>query len=113
MISNPSTLLLLLLRTPILIFGGFLIINLGGSFFRESRKADFDKTRMATLLLMIAIFIDATVISIAYAHQVVGSTFASVWLSKVEPLLIANRLLYAYAVYRFFRLFCCKRKDKQ
>lgn len=110
--DNLSTFILLLLRLPIILFGGVLLINLLGGFYREKTDGKLDETRRALFWLVLAVVSDAVVISIAYAHGVFGTVSTNEWLASVQWLLILNRTLYAYAVIRFWRLFCCKRRPK-
>lgn len=110
--GDLSTAILLLLRMPIIIFGSILLLNLLGGFYKEKTDGKLDSTRRALFWLVLAMVLDAITISIAYAHGLFGTVSTQQWLGSVEWFLILNRTLYAYAVIRFWRLFCCKRRPK-
>jgi hypothetical protein len=110
--DNFSTIILLLLRVPVILFGLVLLVNLLGGFYRERSDGKLDVTRRALFWLVLAIVLDAITITIAYAHGLFGTISTQQWLGSVEWFLILNRALYAYAVIRFWRLFCCN-KNKQ
>jgi hypothetical protein len=108
--ADVWTLVLLLLRLPVIVFGGVLIIHLLFGFINEKTDDKLDETRKALFWLTVAIVLDALIIAVGYAHSVVGNTSVQVWLASVNPLLVVNRIIYAYAVIRFWRLFCCIKK---
>jgi len=111
--SNLGIGILLLTYIPIMVMSGILLANFFASIWSKRGSDKYPETRKAVLILMLAIFFDATLTSIGYVHQLFLDRPLSDWFSAAIPFFMIYRGILLYAIYLFYKLFCCNMKGKK